>query len=152
MFRHDLFARQLPAPRPKCGAVRRADEQVGVSELARDPAALHHCRPEVRVPRLALGTTEVEQEPASLTRVGLALTVRPQVVVLLPAILPALDASARPAGAPWKVTVLAVAAWGLVAALVTAVGFAPLVWAGVLGDLLATLSPLDRLRVDGLSG
>lgn len=75
---------------------------------------------------------------------GWALTVRPQVIVLLPAVLPALDASARAAGGSWRPTLRAVAAWLVVVALVMALGFVPLVWAGVLDDFLANLRTMSQ--------
>ncbi len=92
---------------------------------------------------------------ASAIAFGMALTIRPQVIVLLPAILPALDASARPAGSSWTSTFLAVVGWGLLAALVTAAGFIPLVQGGILDDFLANLklmsqSPYNSVGTAGL--
>ena len=73
---------------------------------------------------------------------GLALVVRPQVVLLLPALLLALDGWARAVGESWGRTLVAVLGWGAVAAAVTAAAFLPVVWAGVLGDFLSCVKEL----------
>jgi len=73
---------------------------------------------------------------------GLALVVRPQVFLFLPALLLALDGSARGVGEPWRRTLVAFLGWGAVAGVVTAVGFLPVVWAGVLGDFLSCVKEL----------
>ena len=46
-------------------------------------------------------------------------------------------------GGSWKRSVGAVVAWGLVAALVTAAGFVPLVRAGILDDFLGNLKTMS---------
>ena len=73
---------------------------------------------------------------------GLALTVRPQVILLLPAVLLALRGSVQARGGSWKQILMAFAGWGVVAGVVTALGFLPLAWAGILGDFLACLRAL----------
>jgi len=73
---------------------------------------------------------------------GLALVVRPQVFLLLPALLLALHGSAQGGGESWKQTLMALVGWGFVAGVVTALGFVPLVWAGILGDFLGCLKAL----------
>ncbi len=73
---------------------------------------------------------------------GLALAVRPQVVLLLPAILLALHGSARSRGESWKQILAGNVGWGVVAGAVTALGFLPLVRAGILGDFLGCMKAL----------
>jgi hypothetical protein len=65
-----------------------------------------------------------------------ALTFRPHVVVLLPALLSAIDENAREAGDPWSRTGRAVKAWSAVAAAGLLLGAAPLVLAGIADDFL----------------
>jgi hypothetical protein len=73
---------------------------------------------------------------------GLALVVRPQVFLLMPALLLAIHGAAQARGESWKQALMAVAGWGVVACVVTALGFLPLVWSGILGDFLGCLKAL----------
>jgi hypothetical protein len=88
---------------------------------------------------------------------GLALLIRPQVVVLLPAILLSVDRSARPPGAPWHQALGACPAWGLISGLTFAAGLLPLVVNGILVDFWRNLqsmrSSLGRDAIgSGVSG
>ena len=76
-----------------------------------------------------------------LSAVGFALgmLVRPQVVLFLPALLMAATARQRLAGVSRRATLVSGAAWLGVAGVAVALGFAPLVRAGVLGDFLEGL-------------
>jgi hypothetical protein len=65
---------------------------------------------------------------------GLALSIRPQVVVFLPAILWSLDRSARPADAPWHHTLIALLTWVLIAGLAFSLCLLPLALNGILID------------------
>lgn len=67
---------------------------------------------------------------------ALALAIRPQTILLLPGLLAALDEGARGPGESPAKTVRATLEWGLALAVFLALAFAPLVLAGVLGDLL----------------
>ena len=73
---------------------------------------------------------------------GLALVVRPQVILLLPAVVLALDASTRAPGEPWRKTFSALFWWVVVVGVVAGLGFLPLVASGIGGDFLACLKAL----------
>jgi hypothetical protein len=73
---------------------------------------------------------------------GLALLIRPQVVVLLPAILLSLDRSARPPGAHWLQSFLPLLTWGLISGLTLALGFLPLLLNGSLIDFWDNLQSM----------
>ena len=88
------------------------------------------------LPGLGSGRT---LQTLSAVAFGLALAVRPQVFLLLPAIFLALDGSAQSRGEPWKQICVTFVGWGVVAGAVTALGFLPLVWAGILGDFLGCM-------------
>ena len=75
---------------------------------------------------------------------GLALVVRPQVVVILPAILFAIDGSARASEESWTRTLKAMTAWAVVASLTLTASFLPLIWAGVVGNLLDCLKEVSQ--------
>ena len=79
---------------------------------------------------------------SSAVAFGLALLVRPQVVLLLPAILLAVDSSVRPPGAPWCQSLIAVLTWGLITGLTVALGFMPLVLNGTLLDFWKNLQSM----------
>ena len=68
---------------------------------------------------------------------GLAVVVRPQVVLLLPAVVLALDASTRAPEEPWRKTFAALFWWLVVVAVVVGLGFLPLFASGIMGDFLA---------------
>ena len=76
---------------------------------------------------------------ASALLMAAALSIRPQVALLLPAMLLALDEGARPPGESLARTARAALGWGLVAGLGLALAFAPLVAGGLIGDLLDCL-------------
>ena len=90
---------------------------------------------------LGLGSGRT-QRILSAVAFGLALTVRPQVFLLLPALLLAIHGSTQARGESWKQTAMAFLGWGVVAGVVTALGFLPLVWAGILGDFLNCVKAL----------
>jgi hypothetical protein len=73
---------------------------------------------------------------------ALGMIVRPQVVLFVPALLMAATAKGRLAGASGRATLGSGAAWLGVAGVAVALGFAPLVRAGVLGDFLEGLRAL----------
>ena len=73
---------------------------------------------------------------------GLAVVVRPQVILLLPAVVLALDASTRAPGEPWRKTFSALFWWVVVVGVVAGLGFLPLVASGIGGDFLACLKAL----------
>src|SRR6185369_3725828 len=73
---------------------------------------------------------------ASALAMAAAVTFRPQTVLLLPAMVLAIDASARAAGEPLGKSVRPLAAWGAAFAVFLAAAFAPLAAAGVLGDFV----------------
>jgi len=73
---------------------------------------------------------------------GLALAVRPQVILLLPAILLAIHVPAQSRGESWKQVLVALVGWAVVAVALTALGFLPLVWAGIVGDFLGCMKLL----------
>ena len=73
---------------------------------------------------------------------GLSLVVRPQVILLLPAVVLALDASTRAPGEPWRKTFSALFWWVVVVGVVAGLGFLPLVASGIGGDFLACLKAL----------
>ncbi|MGZ5978446.1 MAG: hypothetical protein ACXWNX_13470, partial [Isosphaeraceae bacterium] len=75
---------------------------------------------------------------------GLALVVRPQVILLLPAVVLALDASTRAPGEPWRKTFSALFWWVVVVGVVAGLGFLPLVASGIGGDFLACLKALAQ--------
>ncbi|MFO0887966.1 MAG: hypothetical protein U0790_02345 [Isosphaeraceae bacterium] len=79
---------------------------------------------------------------ASAIAFGLALLIRPQVVLLLPAILLAVDRSARSPGDPWRKTLIAVLTWGSIAGLVFALGLLPLALNGILDDFWNSLQSM----------
>ena len=79
---------------------------------------------------------------SSAVAFGLALLIRPQVVLLLPAILLAVDSSVRPPGAPWRQSLIAVLTWGLITGLTVALGFMPLVLNGTLLDFWKNLQSM----------
>ena len=68
---------------------------------------------------------------------GLALVVRPQVVLLSPAVVLALDASTRAPEEPWRKTFAALFCWVVVVVVVAGLGFLPLLASGIVGDFLA---------------
>jgi len=73
---------------------------------------------------------------ASALAMAIALATRPQVALLLPAMLLALDEGARdPGGSPAR-TARATLEWGLFVAFGLALAFAPLAFQGLLDDLL----------------
>jgi hypothetical protein len=76
---------------------------------------------------------------------GLALVFRPQVVVLLPAILWSVGCSARPPCTSWRQTLISFLAWGLISGLTVAIGFLPLALNGILDDFLNNLQTMRRL-------
>ncbi len=79
---------------------------------------------------------------SSAVAFGLALLIRPQVVLLLPAILLAVDSSVRPPGAPWRQTLIALLTWGLISGLTFAIGLLPLVLNGTLLDFWHNLQSM----------
>jgi len=93
----------------------------------------------------ALGLLAAESIPgragrlASAALAAAALSFRPHVVVLVPAFVAALDARARPPGAPWSRTAWPVLEWLLAAAAATALAFAPLALTGLVADFLGSL-------------
>ena len=91
------------------------------------------------LPGLGSGRT---LQTLSAVAFGLALAVRPQVFLLLPAIFLALHGSAQSRGESWKQIFVTFVGWGVVAGAVTALGFLPLVWAGILGDFLGCMKAL----------
>jgi hypothetical protein len=72
---------------------------------------------------------------ASALVMALALTVRPHAVLFLPALLLTVSEPYRRDGATGK----RLAEWSLAFGLFLAAGFAPLIWAGVLDDLLRSI-------------
>ena len=66
----------------------------------------------------------------------------PQVILLLPAVVLALDASTRAPGEPWRKTFSALFWWVVVVSVVAGLGFLPLVASGIGGDFLACLKAL----------
>ena len=68
---------------------------------------------------------------------GLAVVVRPQVILLSPAVLLALDASTRAPEEPWRTTFSALFWWVVVVVAVVGLGFLPLLASGIVGDFLA---------------
>ncbi|MGZ3470023.1 MAG: hypothetical protein ACXWO1_10005 [Isosphaeraceae bacterium] len=68
---------------------------------------------------------------------GLAVVVRPQVVLLSPAVVLALDASTRAPEEPWRKTFSALFWWVVVVVVVAGLGFLPLLASGIVGDFLA---------------
>jgi len=91
------------------------------------------------LPGLGSGRT---LQTLSAVAFGLALAMRPQVFLLLPAIFLALHGSAQSRGESWKQIFVTFVGWGVVAGAVTALGFLPLVWAGILGDFLGCMKTL----------
>jgi hypothetical protein len=89
---------------------------------------------------LGLLVLEVRRDRVGLVASALAfaaaLTYRPHPVVLLPALLSAIDENARGAGEPWSRTARAVAIWSGVVAVGLLAGAAPVVLAGVADDFL----------------
>ena len=73
---------------------------------------------------------------ASALALAVALAIRPQVVLLLPAFISALDEAARPPGRPPSRTVFAAIGWGLALLVFLGLAFAPLARAGVLDDFV----------------
>lgn len=88
----------------------------------------------------ALGLLAAEALPGRAGRVasalGLAaaLSIRPQFVLLAPAFLLAVDASARPVGGSWALTARAALGWGVLVVAFFALTLAPLAVAGTLDD------------------
>ena len=64
------------------------------------------------------------------------LLIRPQVILLLPALTLAVAEGPRRAGASWIKASVKAMAWLIVVGLITAVGFLPLVRAGILDDFI----------------
>jgi hypothetical protein len=94
---------------------------------------------------LVAGILAAEMAPGRVGRLisavaaAVAVSFRPQVVLLMPAVLLAIDEGARRQGEPWGRTALAVAEWAAVFAACLALAFAPLLAAGVMGDFLRAL-------------
>lgn len=76
---------------------------------------------------------------ASASAFALALAFRPQTVFLLPALVLAIDESARGTGEPFSKTVRALLEWGVAFAVLLALLFLPLALAGVLSDFERSL-------------
>jgi hypothetical protein len=74
---------------------------------------------------------------------GLSLVFRPQMLLLLPALLLSLDRSARSRGEPAKKTLLALMEWGVGALGAVILGFLPLVADGLVADFLRNLREVD---------
>lgn len=91
------------------------------------------------LPGLGSGRT---LQTLSAVAFGLALAVRPQVFLLLPAIFLALHGSAQSRGESWKQIFVTFVGWGVVAGAVTTLSFLPLVWAGILSDFLGCMKAL----------
>jgi hypothetical protein len=89
-----------------------------------------------------LGALAVETWPgragrlASALAAAAALTFRPQTVLLWPAMVLAIDESARGPGESWWKTIWAALEWGLATLVFVAAAFFPLLQAGLLADFL----------------
>lgn len=94
---------------------------------------------------VALGLILIQSRPGRATRLGsaglaaIALAIRPQVVVFLPAFLAAIDAESVVEGQTGRVRMVRVGAWVGVFAVGAALAFAP-IWAnGLAGDFLRSI-------------
>jgi hypothetical protein len=76
----------------------------------------------------------------SALAMGLALAVRPQEIVFLPAMVAAVDDGERPAGQPWQKSIRPLVEWSLFLAVSLLLAFAPLIAAGTLDDLWRALT------------
>jgi hypothetical protein len=71
--------------------------------------------------------------------VSLGLLIRPQVVLLVPALVALAVEVSRRSGDPWKKTIIAVVGWSSLLVVLTLLGFVPLMRAGVFDDFLGGL-------------
>jgi hypothetical protein len=77
---------------------------------------------------------------AAVLGVSAGFLIRPQIVLLLPALVAVIVEFSRRTGASWGKTAAIVAAWMAVFAAVTLLGFLPLVRAGIFGDFVRGVS------------
>ena len=94
---------------------------------------------------VALGLILIQTRPGRATRLGsaglaaIALAIRPQVILFLPAVLAAIDAESLSEGQSGRVRIVRVGAWVGAFALGAALAFAP-IWAnGLAGDFLRSI-------------
>jgi hypothetical protein len=73
---------------------------------------------------------------------SLGLLIRPQVVFLFPAVLALVVEVSQRSGDTRKRTMIALVGWSSLVAVLTLLGFVPLLWAGVFGDFLSGLRVL----------
>jgi hypothetical protein len=71
---------------------------------------------------------------------AVALTFRPQAILLMPAVFLTIDEGVRPRGGSWWTTCRATLEWGVVFAVAVGLVLAPLAGRGLLGDLYRGLS------------
>jgi hypothetical protein len=98
------------------------------------------------VPLLAVGSLCVLQAwagrwryPVTALVMAFALSIRPQAILFLPAMVLALDEGNRRPGEPWARTVPAVVVWGLLLVTFVGLAFFPLARAGVLDDFIRSI-------------
>ena len=75
---------------------------------------------------------------------GAAMSVRPQVVLIIPGLIVALDRVARPRGGPWSKTLTGLAESVVAASLMLFVAFLPLILAGTLPNFIRSLRGISH--------